>query len=150
MTQVQGDLNKISGQAQGAAREPERRHRAGESRTDRAASEAGEQPDREQSPKLDKITDEVLLRAAMPTRRSKRSAHLLDQTNTTMANVNTTVDQLREPIRQDLAQLQSTMEQAKSLLAGLQTVVRGNDSNLSATIENLRIATENLDQLTDQ
>jgi ABC-type transporter Mla subunit MlaD len=64
--------------------------------------------------------------------------------------VNTTIDQLRDPIRQDLAQVQSTMEQVKSLITSVQTVVRGNDVNLRETLDNIRIASENLDQLTDQ
>ena len=150
MTQVQGDLKQISGQAQvllanlNDATGPANREQIA-----RILKQANTLI-AEQSPKLNQITDEVLVASRDADVAINKVGPLLDQTNATVANVNTTVDQLREPIRQDLAQLQSTMEQAKSLLAGLQTVVRGNDSNLSATIENLRIATENLDQLTDQ
>ena len=75
---------------------------------------------------------------------------LVDHTDATVANVNTTIDQLRDPIRPDLAQLQSAMEQAKSLIGSLQTMVRSNDDNIHETIEHIRVATENLDQLTDQ
>jgi ABC-type transporter Mla subunit MlaD len=64
-------------------------------------------------------------------------------------NVNTTIDQLRDPIRHDLAQLQSTMEQARNLMANVQSVVNANDDNIRETIENLRIASENLSQVTD-
>jgi len=102
-----------------------------------------------QSPKIDRITDQVVLVTQNADSVIKKIGPLVDHTDATVANVNSTIDQLREPIRQDLAQLQSTMEQAKSLIASLETVVRSNDDNIHETIENLRVATENLDQLTD-
>jgi hypothetical protein len=52
-----------------------------------------------------------------------------DRADSTIANVNSTIDQLRDPIRQDLAELQSTMQQAKSLIGSLQVVVQSNDDN---------------------
>lgn len=104
----------------------------------------------QQSPKIDRITDQVLLVSRDADSAIKQISPLLEHTDATISNVNLTIDQLREPIRQDLAQLQSTMEQAKSLLASVQSVVRGNDDNIRETIENLRIAAENLDQMTDQ
>jgi len=102
-----------------------------------------------QSPKIDRITDQVVLVTQNADSVIKKIGPLVDHTDATVANVNSTIDQLRETIRQDLAQLQSTMEQAKSLIASLETVVRSNDDNIHETIENLRVATENLDQLTD-
>jgi phospholipid/cholesterol/gamma-HCH transport system substrate-binding protein len=101
----------------------------------------------QQSPKIDRITDQVLLATQDADVAIKRVAPLLDHADTTVGNVNSTIDQLREPLRQDLLQMQSTMEQAKSLIASIQTVVRGNDDNIRETIENLRVATENLAQL---
>jgi phospholipid/cholesterol/gamma-HCH transport system substrate-binding protein len=103
-----------------------------------------------QSPKIDRITDQVVLVSQDADSVVKKIGPLVDHTDATVANVNATIDQLRDPIKQDLAQLQSTMEQAKSLILSLQTVVRSNDDNVHATIENIRVATENLDQLTDQ
>lgn len=103
-----------------------------------------------QSPKIDHITDQVVLVSQDADSIIKKIGPLVDHTDATVANVNSTIDQLRDPIRQDLAQLQSTMEQAKSLITSLQIVVRSNDDNIHETIENLRVATENLDQLTDQ
>jgi phospholipid/cholesterol/gamma-HCH transport system substrate-binding protein len=103
-----------------------------------------------QSPKIDRITDQVVLVSQDADSVIKKIGPLVDHTDATLANVNLTIDQLRDPIRQDLAQLQSTMEQAKSLIASLETVVRSNDDNIHETIQNLRVATENLDQLTDQ
>jgi len=104
----------------------------------------------QQSPKLDRITDQILLVSRDADSVIGKIGPLVDHTDATVANVNSTIDQLRDPIRQDLAQLQSTMEQAKSLIASMQTLVRSNDDNIHETIENLRVATQNLDQLTDQ
>ena len=104
----------------------------------------------QQSPKLDRITDQVLLVSRDADSAIKKIGPLVDHTESTVANVNSTIDQLRDPIRQDLAQLQSTMEQAKNLIGSLQTVVRVNDENLRETLENVRVATENMDQLSDQ
>ena len=101
----------------------------------------------QQSPKIDRITDQVLVAAQDADAAIKKVAPLLDHVDTSVGNVNSTIDQLREPLRQDLLQMQSTMEQARSLVASLQTAVRGNDDNIRETIENLRVATENLAQL---
>jgi phospholipid/cholesterol/gamma-HCH transport system substrate-binding protein len=101
----------------------------------------------QQSPKLDRITDQVLLATRDADSAIKKVGPLLDQAGTTVMNVNLTIDQIRDPLRQDLLQMQSTMDQAKALLASVQAVVRGNDDNIHETIENLRAATENLTQL---
>ena len=103
-----------------------------------------------QSPKIDQITDQVVLVSQNADTVIKQIGPLVDHTDATVANVNQTIDQLREPIRQDLAQLQSTMEQAKSLIASLDSLVKSNDDTIHETMENLRAATENLDQLTSQ
>jgi ABC-type transporter Mla subunit MlaD len=104
----------------------------------------------EQSPKINRITDQILSVSQDADSAMRKVGPLMDHADATVTNVNATIDQLRDPIRQDLAELQSTMEQAKSLIASIQTVVRGNDDNIRETIENLRIASDNLSQLTDQ
>ena len=101
----------------------------------------------QQSPKIDRITDQVLVATQDAGAAIKKVAPLLDHVDTSVGNVNSTIDQLREPLRQDLLQMQSTMEQARSLIASVQAAVRGNDDNIRGTIENLRVATENLAQL---
>ena len=103
-----------------------------------------------QSPKIDHITDQVAQVTQDADATIKKIGPLVDHADATVGNVNSTIDQLRDPLRQDLAQLQSTMEQARSLITSLQVVVRSNDDNIHETIDNLRVATENLDQLTDQ
>jgi phospholipid/cholesterol/gamma-HCH transport system substrate-binding protein len=103
-----------------------------------------------QSPKIDHITDQVLQVSRDADSVIQKIGPLVDHTDTTVSNVNLTIEQLRDPLRQDLAQLQSTMEQAKSTMKTIQTLVRANEDNVSETVENLRMATENLDQLTEQ
>ena len=103
----------------------------------------------EQSPKIDRITDQLLLASQDADSAIRKAAPLMDHADATVMNVNTTIDQLRDPIQQDLAQLRSTMEQAKSLIGSIQTVVQSNDDNIRETLDNLRITSENLTQLTD-
>ena len=150
ITQVQGELKSISGPAQAllanlneATGPTNRKQIAGILQQVNALVV-------QQSPKLDRITDQVLLVSRDADSAIKKIGPLVDRTDATVANVNSTIDQLRDPIRQDLAQLQSTMEQAKTLIGSLQTVVRVNDENLRETLENVRVATENMDQLSDQ
>jgi phospholipid/cholesterol/gamma-HCH transport system substrate-binding protein len=150
ITQVQGELTGISGQAQTllanlneATGPTNRKQIAGILQQVNALVT-------KQGPKLDQITDQVLLVSRNADSVVQKIGPVVDHTDATIANVNLTIDQLRDPIRQDLAQLQSTMEQAKSLIASIQTVVRSSDDNIRETVENLRVATENLDQLTDQ
>jgi phospholipid/cholesterol/gamma-HCH transport system substrate-binding protein len=150
ITQVQGELTGISGQAQtllanlNEATGPTNRQQiAGILQQVNALVT-------QQGPKIDKITDQVLLVSRNADSVVQKISPVVDHTDATIANVNLTIDQLRDPIRQDLAQLQSTMEQAKTLIRSIQTVVGSSDDNIRETIENLRVATENLDQLTDQ
>jgi ABC-type transporter Mla subunit MlaD len=103
-----------------------------------------------ESPKVDRIADQLLSLSHDADSVIQKAGPLLDHTDATVSNVNLTIDQLRDPIRQDLAQLQSTLDQAKSTMKTIQTLVRANDENISETVDNLRVATENLDQLTEQ
>lgn len=150
IAQVQGELKGISGQAQtllanlNDATGPTNRKQLAEILQQVNAMVA------QQTPKIDRITDQVLLVSQDADSVIKKIGPLVEHTDTAVANVNSTIDQLRDPIREDLAQLKTTMEQAKSLMSSVQAVVRGNDDNLHETIENLRVMTENLDQLTDQ
>jgi phospholipid/cholesterol/gamma-HCH transport system substrate-binding protein len=147
ITQVQGEIKGISDRANvllvnlNDATGPENRQQIAEILRSTNAMIA------QQSPKIDRITDQVLLTTKDADAAIKKVGPLLDHADTTVANVNSTIDQLRDPLRQDLIQMQSTMDQAKTLLASIQAVVRGNDDNIHETIENLRVATENLAQL---
>jgi phospholipid/cholesterol/gamma-HCH transport system substrate-binding protein len=150
ITQVQGELKGISGQANtllanlNDATGPANRTQIADILRQTHSLLAKE------APKFDQIADQVLQVTRDVDATIGKVGPLLDHTDATVANVNTTIDQLRDPIRQDLAQLNSTMEQAKSLIASIQTGMRANDDNVRETVENLRVATENLDQLTEQ
>jgi phospholipid/cholesterol/gamma-HCH transport system substrate-binding protein len=147
ITQVQGEIKDLSGRANtllanlNDATGPVNREQIAEILRNTNTMIA------QQSPKIDRITDQVLLVTQDADAAIKKAGPLLDHADTTVMNVNSTIDQLRDPLRQDLLQMQSTMEQAKGLIASIQTVVRGNDDNIHETLENLRVATENLAQL---
>ena len=150
ITQVQGELKGISGSAQALLANlndvtgPANRQQIAEMLQQVNALVA------KQSPKIDRITDQVVLVSQDADSVVKKIGPLVDHTDATVLNVNQTIDQLRDPVRQDLVQLNTTMEQVKTLVASLQTVVRSNDDNIHETIENLRVATEHMDQLTDE
>jgi len=149
IAQVQGEIKGISGQANtllanlneatGAAN----RRQIAEILSNTNAMIA------EESAKIDRITDQVLTTTQDADLAVKKVAPLVDHADATVGNVNSTIDQLREPLHQDLLQMQSTMEQARSLIATIRTIAKGNDDNIHATIENLRAATEDLAQLSD-
>jgi phospholipid/cholesterol/gamma-HCH transport system substrate-binding protein len=147
ITQVQGEIKGLSGQANtllanlNETTGPANRNQIADILRNTNTMIA------QQSPKIDRITDQVLVATQDADAAIKKVAPLLDHVDTSVGNVNSTIDQLREPLRQDLLQMQSTMEQARSLIASVQVAVRGNDDNIRETIENLRVATENLAQL---
>ena len=149
ITQVEGELKGISGQADtllanlNEATGPTNRRQIAEILRNVNMMIV------QQSPKIDRITDQVLLASQDADGVIRKAGPLLEHSDATVANVNATVDQLRDPLRKDLKQMQATMEDARSLIASMQTVVRGNDQNLADTIENLRVATENLAQLSE-
>jgi ABC-type transporter Mla subunit MlaD len=103
----------------------------------------------DQRPKIDRITDQLLVVSQHADAVIAKAGPLMDHADATIQNINGTVHDAREPIRQDLAELRSTLEQAKGLLANMQVMVRANDFKIDDTVENLRTATENIDQLTD-
>ena len=150
ITQVQGELKGISGQAQTLLANLNDVTGTGNRRQVAEILRQVNSLVAEQRPKVDRITDQVELVSRDMDAVVKKVGPLVEHADATIVNVNGTVDQLRDPIRQDLAELQSTMQQAKTLVASLQIMVQSNDENVRATMENLRVATENLDQLSDR
>jgi ABC-type transporter Mla subunit MlaD len=150
MAQVQGELKSIGGQAQVLLTNLNGVTGPGNRKQIEAVLRQMNELVSNQTPKIDQITSQVLQTTHDADAAIGKVGPVLERADATVANVNTTIDQLRDPIRQDLAQVQSTMEQVKSLIASVQTVVRGNDVNLRQTLDNIRIASENLDQLSDQ
>lgn len=103
----------------------------------------------DERPKIDHIADRLSALAQHADDVIGKTGPVIDHADGAIQNVNTTVSDLREPMRKDLAEFQNTLNEARSLLASMQVIVRANDYKIGDTIENLRIATENLDQLTD-
>jgi len=150
IVQVQGEVNDIGGQAKVLlANMNDMTGPANRAQMAAILTQANNLLAKE-TPKLDRMADQVLQVARDADAAIGKVGPLLDHTDATVANVNQTIDQLRDPIQQDLQQLNSTLGQAKSLIAGIQSGVRANEDNIRDTLENLRVATENLDQFTDQ
>jgi phospholipid/cholesterol/gamma-HCH transport system substrate-binding protein len=149
ITEVRGDLTEIVGQANtlltnlNEVSGPANRRQIAQALRQINSLIAAE------SPKIDHITDQLLAVSGHADSVIQKLGPLVDHTDATVANVNLTVGQLRDPLVQDVAQLRATINQAKSMMAAIQTLVQANDPNISETIDNLRVATENLDQLTD-
>ena len=135
ITQAQGELDGISGDARKSSRQPQYRDRPAH------ATEGSSRVGSRQRLAGDRRSED---------RSHLRSIVALSQhADDTIQNVNGTVTDVREPVRKDLAELQNTLLQAKQLLTDMQVMVRANDYKIDDTVENLRVATDNLDQLTD-
>ena len=135
ITEVRGELQGISGDARtllanlNSVTGPPNRRKIRDLLDNVNAMLATERP------KIDRLTDQL----------NTLSQHA----DETIQNVNSTVTEVREPVRKDLAELQDTLLETKRLLADMQVLVKANDYKIDDTIENLRTATENLDDLTN-
>jgi len=142
MTQVQGELNGISGDARillanlntMTGKQNQQRINVMLEQTSRLVTET--------RPKIDGMLDQL-------SRITTKLEPVLDHTDGTIQNINGTVSDLRDPLRNDLTQLQTTLQEANGLLANMQVMVRANDSRIDETLENLRITTQNLSELTN-
>ena len=104
----------------------------------------------EQRPKFEKLTNQI-------SEMLDKVDVLLDDVrqvakgaDTTIANVNRTVEDTREPIKRDLAEMEATLKETRRLIAHIQSVVVLNEGNISETLENIRVSSENIEQLTDE
>lgn len=142
MTQVQGELTGISGDARtvlanlnAMTGKPNReRINAMLAQMSRLVNNA--------SPKIDSMLDQVSQVTA-------KLGPLVDHADGAIQNVNGTVSEIRDPLRNDLAELQTTLQEAKGLLVNMQVIVRANDSRVDETLENLRITAQNLSDLSN-
>jgi phospholipid/cholesterol/gamma-HCH transport system substrate-binding protein len=142
MTQVQGDITGIGGDARtllanlnaltGKANQEQISNML--KQTSSLVTEA--------RPKIDGMLDQV-------SRVTVKLGPVVDHADGAIQNVNRTVSDIRDPLHRDLSELQTTLQEAKGLLINMQVMVRGNDSRLDETLENLRITTQNLSDLTN-
>jgi len=142
MTQVQGELAGISGDARTllanlntmTGKPNQKRVNATLEQMSRLVTDA--------RPKIDGMLDQVSQVTA-------KLGPVVDHADGAIQNINGTVSDVRDPLRNDLAELQTTLQEAKGLLANMQVMVRANDSRIDETLENLRITTQNLSDLTN-
>ncbi len=142
MTQVQGELAGISGDARTllanlntmTGKPNQARVNATLEQMSRLVTDA--------RPKIDGMLDQVSQVTA-------KLGPVVDHADGAIQNINGTVSDVRDPLRNDLAELQTTLQEAKGLLANMQVMVRANDSRIDETLENLRITTQNLSDLTN-
>ena len=142
MTQVQGELAGISGDARTllanlntmTGKPNQKRVNATLEQMSRLVTDA--------RPKIDGMLDQVSQVTA-------KLGPVVDHADGAIQNINGTVSDVRDPLRNDLAELQTTLQEAKGLLANMQVIVRANDSRIDETLENLRITTQNLSDLTN-
>lgn len=142
MTQVQGELTGISGDARTVlanlnamtGKPNQERINAMLAQMNRLVTNAG--------PKIDGMLDQVSQVTA-------KLGPVVDHADAAIQNVSGTVSEIRDPLRNDLAELQTTLQEAKGLLVNMQVMVRANDSRVDETLENLRITTQNLSDLSN-
>jgi len=103
-----------------------------------------------QAPKMDQITDQVSDLLVKVDGTVTKLTTVAETADKTVANVNRTVDETREPIKRDLAELEATLVEAREMLEEVNALVLSNQSNIDQTIENFRATSENLEQFSDE
>lgn len=104
----------------------------------------------DQGPKVDQITTQVIEMLDKVDQTVAELQKVAQSADTTVLNVNRTVDETREPIKRDLAELEATLFEAKVLLEDVRSIVVMNNTNIDETIRNFRATSENLEQFSDQ
>ncbi len=104
----------------------------------------------EQGPKFDRITSQIseLIEHVDATVTDLRK--VAQTADDTVANVNRTVDETREPIKKDLEELEATLVEARRMLEDIRSVVAVNGVNIDETLQNFRATSENLEQFSDE
>lgn len=99
------------------------------------------------SPKLDRISEQVLKLTTDADRVVARAGPVVDNANATVSNANETITALRGPMQEDLAEMRKTLDQAHDLIADLHVAMRAKDQDITQTLENVRMVTDNLNDL---
>lgn len=142
MTQVQGELTGISGDARTllanlnslTGKPNQERINLMLRQMSRLVTDA--------RPKIDDMLDQV-------SRVTAKLGPVVDHADGAIQNISGTVSDTRDPLRKDLGELQTTLQEAKGLLVNMEVMVRANDFKIDETLENLRITTQNLSDLTN-
>ena len=104
----------------------------------------------EQKPKIDRITDQVSEMLVKADRLLVDFQAVAEQTKSTVANANRTLDETREPLKSNLVELEATLKQTRRTLEDIQAIVVVNESNINETLENLRVSSQNLKEMSDE
>ncbi len=104
----------------------------------------------EQRPKFEKITGQIIEMLEKVDPLLDDIHKIAKNAGTTIANVNRTVEDTREPIKRDLAEMEATLKETRRLIADIQSIVVLNEENINETLENIRVSSENIEQLTDE
>jgi phospholipid/cholesterol/gamma-HCH transport system substrate-binding protein len=142
MTQVQGELTGISGDARTVLANLNAMTGKPNQERINAMLEQMSRLVTDERPKIDGMLDQVSQVTA-------KLGPVVDHADGALQNVSGTVKEIRDPLRNDLTELQTTLQEAKSLLVNMQVMVRANDSRVDETLENLRITTQNLSDLSN-
>ncbi len=101
-----------------------------------------------QAPKIEHLTtqfSETLERVDELASEYGRLARTADET---VANVNRTVDETREPLKASLEEIRTTLEEARSLVADARAIMAMNQGNINQIVEDFRRASEEVAALT--
>ena len=104
----------------------------------------------QQAPKFDQITDQISDLLVKVDGTVEQLHKVAETADITVANVNRTVDETREPIKRDLAELEAALTQARTVMEEVNALVLSNQSNIDETLENFRNTSENLEQFSDE
>lgn len=142
MTQVQGELGGISGDARTVLANLNTLTGKPNQERINALLEQMRGLVTNARPKIDGMLNQVSQVTA-------RLGPVVDHADGAIQNINGTVADIRDPLRNNLAELQTALQEARGLLANMQVMVRANDSRIDETLENLRMTTQNLTDLTN-
>ena len=101
-------------------------------------------------PRIEELTDQMNATLKNVDELSSDFRGVAKTADATIANLNQTITQARDPLTRDLEELEATLKQARELLHDVQSIVAVNEENINESIENFRNASENVEQLTDE
>ncbi len=103
-----------------------------------------------QSPKIDRITTQISDTLAKVETLTEDFRQLSQSADSTVRNINRTIDETREPLKGNLAELEATLEDAQLVLRDARTLLLMNEGNLAEVIENFRGASEDIEALSSE
>ncbi len=97
-----------------------------------------------QSPKIDRVTTQISETLTKIDGMAEDFSRLAIDADTTVLNLNQTVDETREPLREGLAELNATLGKTQEVLDEARALLLVNEGNVTAIVENFRVASEEI------